>query len=385
MNERERKKKGWKWGKWGRWLVRVKEEDNGEDVRTVNNPLLVPAAAIDVLLTAVFCALNYCFRYDPELREKCSMVSWSGVRLQCTSLSSLAYPHYVHETFTSAASFSLPDSVFFSCAIVVPSCLVVLVEIVRARFPRRRVKLVESYGFVFPLYVRRIPRFLCAFLLGGSATGVLVSVMKLGMASPRPHLLAICNYSGVDLSSKCSEDLVWSPNDVCQGDQREMHEALRSFPSYHAALAVYCGVWTWVYFARMARVSGMYGSSFLTVGGVLVMTSIGATHGYLTYQSSSTDIIAGGLIGAVAALYVVYSILNRFKERRWRVRMGTQKGVPDHCNLLPLAPLKGTPPPLQQVLRTCTHAPGPGIPAVEDPASQPGTEQPSLRLQELRH
>ena len=74
--------------------------------------------------------------------------------------------------------------------------------------------------------------------MGGAATGLLVAVTKLAVVAPRPHLLEVCGSVGPE--EVCGlGGYTWAPEEVCEGSSEEVHEALRAFPSYHAALAAY--------------------------------------------------------------------------------------------------------------------------------------------------
>lgn len=75
--------------------------------------------------------------------------------------------------------------------------------------------------------------------MGGAAVGLLVSVAKLAVVAPRPHLLEVCGSSGPEETCEKAGDFTWAPEEVCEGDPEELHEALRAFPSYHATLAAY--------------------------------------------------------------------------------------------------------------------------------------------------
>ncbi|XP_071533920.1 uncharacterized protein [Panulirus ornatus] len=342
------------WEEGGQQLEGMVKAREGQSVVTVRNPLLFPLACIDVLLTAALCGLNYCLRFDPSLREDCSLVNWEVLQLPCSDLAGISFLHefQVNHTLTSSVTFTLSESIFFTCAIVVPCCMVILVEVMRSQFPPHKVKKVESTCFTFPLWARRIPRFICTFLLGGSMTGLLVAVIKLLVAFPRPYLLDVCDPEPGNMPV-CSSNLTWFPEKLCQGDKIVMHEALRAFPSYHATLALYCGVWTSIYFSTMAKLPGVNSSRLVLVGGIFIMTIVGSTHSLLTHQSSSTDVIAGGLIGTIAAFYVVYGVLNGFKEQKWRMKVVAVSRQVNEPNLLPKLPLGGSPDIIQQLSDKC--------------------------------
>ncbi|KAK7072198.1 hypothetical protein SK128_023585 [Halocaridina rubra] len=333
--------KGEKYG--SKKVVTVAKGKNGGNVAKVTNHLLVPLVIIEALLTAGVCALNYLLRYDPDVREDCSMINWEGVNLWCTDIQWLAKPVYNNtNSITNSVTFELPEWVFFTCAIVVSSSIVIIVEILKSFTPAKKIKTVVIAGMKLKPVFRRIPRYICNFMMGGAAVGALVSVLKLLIASPRPHFLEICSPNST-LADSCTGGFTWSPLAVCEGDPIEVHEALRAFPSYHATLAVYSGVWTIVYLSRAARLPGIYSAMLVVIGAVLAMTSIGTSHYYFTSESSSADLLAGGIIGAIAALYVTLVTLNGFRERPFKIKIVRgQSGKQDHPNMLPIKPLQGS-------------------------------------------
>lgn len=325
-------------------VVPVSKGKKGENVATVSNILVLPLAIIEILVTGTACALNYMLRYDTQIREDCSMVNWEGVKLLCSDINHISQPLY-NETdpTTTGVTFQLPEWTFFTCAIVVPSCIVILVEVLKSLFSPRKVKVVLTAGMKLKPVYRRIPRYICTFMMGGALVGTLVSVLKLLIVSPRPHFLEVCTPNDT-LDDSCDPDILWSPYTMCSGDSAEVHEALRAFPSYHAALAVYCGIWTVVYLSTAARLSGVYSPTLVMVGAISAMASIGASHHLLIGLSSSNDVIVGGIIGAIVALYVTLIILNGFKEKQFRVKVLHQRLSLEgtHPNMLPIVPLQGS-------------------------------------------
>lgn len=75
-----------------------------------------------------------------------------------------------------------------------------------------------------------------------------MAVAKLGLVAPRPHLLAVCGFEAPMQVCGVAGNLTWAPEQVCEANADALHEALRAFPSYHAALAAY-------WYVRERRVS----------------------------------------------------------------------------------------------------------------------------------
>ncbi|XP_064108196.1 phospholipid phosphatase-related protein type 5-like isoform X2 [Macrobrachium nipponense] len=325
-------------------LVPVRRERNGQNVAKVKNDLILPFAVIEAMLAAAVCYLNYILRYDPDIREDCTMVNWEGVRLSCAEDGHVPWPVYndTDSTSSKAVTFNLPEWVFFTCAIVVPSCLVIVVELIKVAFAPKKIKVVTTGKLALRPVFRRIPRFIVSLMMGGAVIGTLVSVLKLLIISPRPHFAAVCSANDTRIED-CRSGGAWYPSTACEGNVNDVQEALRSFPSYHATLAAYCGIWTAVYLSTAARIAGVYGATLVMVGAVFVMASIGMTHHLFIGFSSSNDVIVGGILGAAAALYVTLIILNGFREREFEVKV-IRASSPldiDHPNILPIVPLYG--------------------------------------------
>lgn len=324
-------------------LVPVHRERNGQNVARVKNDLILPFAVIEAVLAAAVCYLNYILRYDPDIRQDCTMVNWEGVRLSCSEDGRVPWPVYNDTDASSkAVTFNLPEWVFFTCAIVVPSCLVIVVELVKVVFTSKKSKVVTTGKLALRPVFRRIPRFIVSLMMGGAVVGTLVSVLKLLIISPRPHFAAVCS-ANVTRREDCLDGNAWYPSTACEGNVKDVQEALRSFPSYHATLAAYCGVWTAVYLSTAASIAGVYGATLVMVGAVFVMASIGMTHHILIGFSSSNDVVVGGILGAAAALYVTLVILNGFREREFEVKVMRESSPLDidHPNVLPIIPLYG--------------------------------------------
>ncbi|XP_076034142.1 uncharacterized protein LOC143020972 isoform X2 [Oratosquilla oratoria] len=327
----------------------VREGPLGKDVTTVNNPLILLLGLIEFLVIVALGGLNYCLRFDSALRSSVSLVNWKGVSIPCVSVcdGTLSHPMYNYEdpkqnvNVATAVAFEMPEWVFFTCFFTVPILLIVVGEAVASQFHLRRLKLVTVGSWQIPLALRRIGRFTCGFLLGGSLVGCLVAVLKLMIPSPRPHLLAACNDPTTNLCTmkNCTKEGIGFLYLEVQCSFKDVfHEALRSFPSYHATLALYGGVFASLYTSRVIRVHGVYSCTGVLVAALMVMAFIGATHRLFTGHAFLVDVLAGGILGTLAAFCMVRCLLNKFKEHRWRFR---KYGGNDDSNLLPINPLDG--------------------------------------------
>lgn len=76
-----------------------------------------------------------------------------------------------------------------------------------------------------------------------ATAGVLASLLKLLLPEPRPHFLAVCaKFGGTVVSSDVTINVASDCVDKSESDpiiSSAVKEALRSFPSYHATIAVY--------------------------------------------------------------------------------------------------------------------------------------------------
>ena len=81
------------------------------------------------------------------------------------------------------------------------------------------------------------------YFLGGTLSGGLAAIIKLIIFSPRPHFFTVCEPSVSAILKDCidpNKPDFWAPSVVCHNNDSSMlRESLRSFPSYHASVAVY--------------------------------------------------------------------------------------------------------------------------------------------------
>ena len=150
-------------------------------------------------------------------------------------------------------------------------------------------------------------------------TVVVTFTLKYMFAVPRPHFLAACQPNTTVLYTECGGD-IFSDNlsptamflpsvDTCIASSETVAEALRSFPSEHAALPAYSAVFLAAYLHRM-----MAFRRLVTARPMLIVLCLlgGATPGIGSlnaFQVRWVDLLVGYLLGASLALYLVSNVV----------------------------------------------------------------------------
>lgn len=314
------------------------------------NIYLIPIAVGETLVMLGLIAMNYCFRFDPSARDASSLADYDNFNHYQYPLLWLPYYNYSlsHEDNQNAnisggtfsISFGMPEYAFFVTAFVFPFLVILSVELGKsfASSGKPR-KIVDSLGVQFPSVARRIFRFLFVYLMFGSIAGMLTSFIKLLIAHPRPHFLMVC-FQSYERSAEVGIANCFNEN------QDELREALRSFPSYHATIAVYGGAFLCLYMYYTMKFRGYYTINVMLSLPIFVMAAIGTLHRWATYHSTFRDIVWGGFIGLLMALYAVYGMLNRFKERSSAtLPVLSANSAPEPFSLRPPSQTQLPPPP----------------------------------------
>jgi len=306
--------------------VRVESPSLGRERQTSSNRFLVATACGELLVLFFVAAMNALFRFVPGTMDGASMADYDKAEIFSPSLYTRPYYDYgisLEENQNSKSNsnkfpimFGLPAYAFQVPWFIIPLGLIGCVELVRHLYPRRQEKVVLCAGTPFPPAVRRFLRFYYVYLLHGGVCGLFVALVKLLVVAPRPHFTTVCAATtvGATLSTQSCHGTT-SDGSVTPA----VREALRSFPSYHAAMAVYMGTFLVLYVHRNLRLRGQYSTVFLLAFPLAVTSAIGALHRQATFHASWEDVFWGGVVGVLFALYAVYGTLDRFRERSWRV------------------------------------------------------------------
>ena len=144
---------------------------------------------------------------------------------------------------------------------------------------------------------------------------VVTFTFKYMFAIPRPHFLAACQPNATVIYTECGGDIytdriradaMFLPSeDTCMASSHTVAEALRSFPSEHAALPAFSAVFLAAYLHKMTAFRRLVTARPLLI--VLCLIG-GATPGIgslNSFQVRWVDLLVGYLLGAVLALYLV--------------------------------------------------------------------------------
>ncbi|XP_028282958.1 phospholipid phosphatase-related protein type 5-like [Parambassis ranga] len=180
-------------------------------------------------------------------------------------------------------------------------------------YDQEKVVLMGDCCYVNPM-VRRTFRFLGVYVFGLFATDIFVNAGQLVTGSLAPYFLSVCqpNYTALG----CQDTpLFVVQSDACTGDPDDILRARKTFPSKEAALSLYPAVYLAMYVmccigSSGGRLAGPLLS--LSMVSLAVLTGINRVAEYRNHWS---DVIAGQIIGAAIAVFLVVFVVQCFKKR----------------------------------------------------------------------
>ncbi|XP_076471507.1 phospholipid phosphatase 1-like [Babylonia areolata] len=163
----------------------------------------------------------------------------------------------------------------------------------------------ENKGLFWRIWLWIVYRLGLMFFFGVVVTHFSTNVPKYTIGRLRPHFFAVC----VPDFSKVTNTQSYITEDICTGNNTDdIKEARVSFPSGHSSMAAYCMLFLVLYLERRFTWQGMLLlKSFLQVVSTLmaVYTCLSRVSDYKHHWS---DVLAGGLLGALVAGFVFWSM-----------------------------------------------------------------------------
>ncbi|XP_037077961.1 phospholipid phosphatase-related protein type 5-like [Pollicipes pollicipes] len=278
------------------------------------NHVMVPLFLLEVVVTGCLAVIFYYLKYLDNFKEK-------RYPLPCADVQWISYPYY---NDTDRHPLYLNDSGLYSASFFIPVVTIVIVEIIHWFFYDGEKKAITTNcpNWTFHYFTRRLIRITGTLLFGMLLTMVLTFTLKYVFVVPRPHFLQACQPNSSAISAICGGDIyterlstaaTFTPSSVtCLAGAHAVDAALRSFPSEHAALPVFCGVFLACYlhqmvsFRRLVTVRPALVTLAL-LGGLL--PGIGSLH---LFRCRWSDLLAGYLLGAAVAFYLTEITLRRF-------------------------------------------------------------------------
>lgn len=129
-------------------------------------------------------------------------------------------------------------------------------------------------------------------------------VLKTLSAVPRPHFIATCNpdWAAIDCDKfRGNVEFNISHCQVSEDEEKEVFDAMKSFPSGHAQVACFTAVFLIVYLERRLDVGSLLARVWLQLG-LLIMAAVSSLSRVTDNRHHPADVLAGAVLGLVLAL-----------------------------------------------------------------------------------
>ncbi|XP_068130339.1 phospholipid phosphatase-related protein type 2 isoform X2 [Hyperolius riggenbachi] len=295
---------------------------------------------VELVLMAGTVILSYHFEYTDTFP-----VHSQGFFCYDTSLSK---PYPGPESASRA-----PPRLLYPLVTVLPVLTILLGEVysvlINPRW-RSREKIISCGDCCFfnPL-LRRVVRILGLFSFGLFCTVIFAGAVQTVTGNQAPHFLSVCrpNYTALGCTSYLQ--YVSSPY-ACNGDPDIITEARKAFPSKPAALGAYAAVYTTMYVTLVLKIKGSrlvkpsLCLALLSPSWLLCLLRVAE------YRNHWRDVLAGTVVGAAIAVFLVTCVLNNFESSAPKEKDFPQKEVED----IPI-PENPPPPPREKFVEFHPH------------------------------
>lgn len=222
---------------------------------------------------------------------------------------SLMHP-YRDSTITSA--------VMYSVGFTVPSLAILLLEggwvfAVVARNSNYELASVKSKKSLIYFWLWRVLRVCIVFYFGVVVTHLATNIGKYSIGRLRPHFFDVCKPDWSKLNGTGAGSFYrpfpYIEEDICTGqDSALITEARVSFPSGHSSNSVYCMVFLVIYMQKRLLWEGMLLIKPFLQTVFLLLAIYTCLSRVSDYKHHPTDVLAGGLLGLIVAVLVLYSM-----------------------------------------------------------------------------
>ncbi|KAM5171801.1 phospholipid phosphatase-related protein type 2 [Mantella aurantiaca] len=208
-----------------------------------------------------------------------------------------------------------PPRLLYPLITVLPVLTILLGEVsavfINPRW-RRKEKIISCGDCCFfnPL-LRRVVRILGLFSFGLFCTVIFAGAVQTVTGNQTPHFLSVCRPNYTALGCMSHLQYVSTPF-ACNGDPELITEARKAFPSKPAALGAYAAVYTTMYVTLVLKIKGSrlvkpsLCLALLSPSWLLCLLRVAE------YRNHWRDVLAGTVVGAAIAVFLVTCVLNNF-------------------------------------------------------------------------
>ncbi|XP_060744201.1 phospholipid phosphatase-related protein type 5a isoform X2 [Tachysurus vachellii] len=178
---------------------------------------------------------------------------------------------------------------------------------------REKIIVMGDCCYLNPL-VRRTFRFLGVYAFGLFATDIFVNAGQVVTGNLSPYFLTVCkpNYTALG----CQQGVRFiSQQEACTGNGDDILHARKSFPSKEAALSVYAALYIAMYITCSVKSKGTRLAKPVVSLGLMCLALLTGINRVVEYRNHWSDVIAGFIIGAAIAIFMVVCVVKNFKGK----------------------------------------------------------------------
>ncbi|MCI4386071.1 phospholipid phosphatase-related protein type 5a [Pangasianodon hypophthalmus] len=178
---------------------------------------------------------------------------------------------------------------------------------------REKIIVMGDCCYLNPL-VRRTFRFLGVYAFGLFATDIFVNAGQVVTGNLSPYFLTVCkpNYTALG----CQQGVRFiNQQEACTGNGDDILRARKSFPSKEAALSVYAALYIAMYITCSVKSKGTRLAKPVVSLGLMCLAFLTGINRVVEYRNHWSDVIAGFIIGAAIAIFMVVCVVKNFKGK----------------------------------------------------------------------
>ncbi|XP_039983282.1 phospholipid phosphatase-related protein type 5 [Xiphias gladius] len=162
--------------------------------------------------------------------------------------------------------------------------------------------------------VRRTFRFLGVYIFGLFTVDIFVNAGQVVTGNLAPYFLTVCkpNYTALG----CQQALRYiSHQEACTGNQDDILQARKTFPSKEAALSVYAALYLAMYVTCTVQAKGTRLAKPVLSLGLICLAFLNGLNRVAEYRNHWSDVIAGFILGTAIATFLVVCVVHNFKGK----------------------------------------------------------------------
>ncbi|XP_016085233.1 phospholipid phosphatase-related protein type 5-like [Sinocyclocheilus grahami] len=188
------------------------------------------------------------------------------------------------------------------------------------------------------------------YMFGLFTTDIFVNAGQVVTGNLAPHFLTVCkpNYTALG----CQQALRYiSHQEACTGNEDDILQARKTFPSKEAALSVYAAVYMAMYITFTVKAKGTRLAKPVMSLGLMCLAFLTGINRVAEYRNHWSDVIAGFIIGVAIATFLVVCVVHNFKGKQ----LLNEDPPQDHLSNNPMVSSPRVESPLEKYIASQNH------------------------------